>query len=325
MSNEYFKRPLGPFYRDFSHRLVVYLLVWAAYVVVPYLTTIMFYGPDWLMSDLAHIAAGAFKTALIFAGSLILVDIGCSRLVREEMGYRTRTVGRQWLVMFIGFLMAYVINQTVFPHTIELYGPWLSGYGPSSPKGFSRHAAEFISFLVLWLPIAYLTIGFALRNQRTALKPIKDSAADGPAHHDSSQADPKVTQSVLTLENRSQNLEIPFDEITHVTVEDHYCRLFHKNGEQMVSHLVRVPLKRLEGKLPPERFVRIHRSHIVNLQHVLGWRMVQQQRHLVLDHDIGDLPISRSRFREIENIIKALKRQGSSRRQTQALKEHSSG
>jgi two-component system LytT family response regulator len=50
------------------------------------------------------------------------------------------------------------------------------------------------------------------------------------------------------------------DEISWIASADNYVYL-HANG---ASHLVRTSLKALEKKLDPQRFVRIHRSAIVN-------------------------------------------------------------
>ncbi|HEU0301528.1 MAG TPA: LytTR family DNA-binding domain-containing protein [Longimicrobium sp.] len=53
-------------------------------------------------------------------------------------------------------------------------------------------------------------------------------------------------------------------EIDWVEAEGNYVRL-HASG---ASHLLREPLHRLEARLDPRRFVRVHRSAIVNLDRV---------------------------------------------------------
>lgn len=67
-----------------------------------------------------------------------------------------------------------------------------------------------------------------------------------------------------------------------------------------------MPLNQLEKELPREQFAKIHRSHLVNLQHVMGWRMVRQQRRLVMEHG-AQLPISRHRMAELKPVLKRLK------------------
>ncbi len=59
-------------------------------------------------------------------------------------------------------------------------------------------------------------------------------------------------------------VKLMFDEILHVAADRSYCRIVTTGKE----HLLSVPLKRLEDKLPASVFQRIHRSHIVNMLRV---------------------------------------------------------
>jgi two-component system LytT family response regulator len=57
---------------------------------------------------------------------------------------------------------------------------------------------------------------------------------------------------------------VPVDDIDWIGAEDYYAEL-HVGGQ---AHLLREPLQRLEARLDPARFVRVHRSAIVNLARV---------------------------------------------------------
>jgi two-component system LytT family response regulator len=48
------------------------------------------------------------------------------------------------------------------------------------------------------------------------------------------------------------------------------------------THLLHVTLRQLEERLDPRRFVRVHRSHLVNLDHVLGCEVQDDGRRLLL-------------------------------------------
>lgn len=323
-SHQYWNRSLGLYYNDLSHRLAVYLLVGAAYAGVTFLAVMVYYGPAWVFSDLAYLAAYALQTALVFAGSLAAVDILANRLVKRRLGYAQRTVGRQWLVMFAGFLVALALFGATFPEYSEFYGSLLFGHDPALPTNVRQYIYVFLLFFIFWLITTYGIINFAQRSQQTALGLWVDSAQDTSPGPDD-QAGPDGVGGFLTLRNQNQKLKIPFADITHVTVEDHYCRLFQIKDDEVVSHMLRIPLKRLESKLSRDHFTRIHRSHIVNLGHVLGWRMEGQQRRLVMDHDIGDLPISLHRFRQLSDTIMALQRYQSGRMHHPTYKDISAG
>ena len=322
--NRYWGRALGRYYRDFSHRLVVYLLVGAAYAGLTFFVVMAYYGPAWVLSDLAYLATNALHAALVFAGSLAAVDILASRLFRRKLGYAHRTVGRQWLVMFAGFVVAFALFSTTFPEYSEFYGSLLFGDDPALPGNFQRYAYVFTMFFLFWLITTYGIIHFAQRSQKTALGLWVDSAQEDSPGRDG-QAGPDGVGRFLTLHNQNRKLKIPFADITHVTVEDHYCRLFQIQGAEVVSHMLRIPLKRLESKLSKDDFARIHRSHIVNLGHVLGWRVEGQQRRLVMDHGIGDLPISLHRFRQLSDTMMALQRYQAGRTHNPTYKDISAG
>ncbi len=65
------------------------------------------------------------------------------------------------------------------------------------------------------------------------------------------------------------------------------------------QHLLHLSLSQLEERLDPQRFVRIHRTHIVNLDHVIAFRS-QPDARLIAELDDGTrLPVSRSKAREL--------------------------
>lgn len=66
-----------------------------------------------------------------------------------------------------------------------------------------------------------------------------------------------------------------------------------------VRHLIHLSLNRLETRLDPERFKRIHRTHIVNLDQVKAFRSESRGR---LAAELGDgtrLSVSRARAQEL--------------------------
>jgi len=58
---------------------------------------------------------------------------------------------------------------------------------------------------------------------------------------------------------------VPIADVDWVDARGNYARL-HVGSE---THLVREPLHSLAGRLDPERFARIHRSIIVNLERIV--------------------------------------------------------
>ena len=64
-------------------------------------------------------------------------------------------------------------------------------------------------------------------------------------------------------------------------------------------HVLHVSLNRLESRLDPARFSRIHRTHLVNLDHVTAFRSMPRGRVEAELRDGTRLPVSRSRAQEL--------------------------
>ncbi len=71
-----------------------------------------------------------------------------------------------------------------------------------------------------------------------------------------------------------------------------------------IQHLLHLSLSQLESRLDPRRFVRIHRAHIVNLDHVRAFRR-ELDGHLVAELKSGvSLQVSRTRARDLRGLAR---------------------
>ena len=66
-------------------------------------------------------------------------------------------------------------------------------------------------------------------------------------------------------------------------------------------HLMHVSLNRIEARLDPKKFTRIHRAHIVNLDHVSAFRRTGRELLAELKNGVR-LPVSRERAKEIRSL-----------------------
>ena len=92
----------------------------------------------------------------------------------------------------------------------------------------------------------------------------------------------------------------PVEEIDWIEAADYYARLHV--GPQ--SHLLRETLATLEARLDPSRFVRVHRSAIVNVDRVKEVRLDWRNRHVVVLRTGATLPLSRRRKDELERVMR---------------------
>ncbi len=70
------------------------------------------------------------------------------------------------------------------------------------------------------------------------------------------------------------------------------------------THLVHVSLNRLERRLDPKRFSRIHRTHIVNLDHVEAFRRQDAGRLVAQLRDGQVLAVSRAKAQELRSLAR---------------------
>ena len=89
---------------------------------------------------------------------------------------------------------------------------------------------------------------------------------------------------------------IAIADIVWIKAEDDYARV-HASGR---SYLVSRTLKDLEARLDPERFVRIHRSAIVQASHIREVAAEGGSRYRVRLSDGTNVLVSRSRAPELK-------------------------
>lgn len=70
---------------------------------------------------------------------------------------------------------------------------------------------------------------------------------------------------------------IPVEKIWYIEAADDYVMIYSELG----SHLKEKTMKYFEEHLPDDQFVRIHRSHIINIAQITGIELYEKDTHLV--------------------------------------------
>jgi two-component system, LytTR family, response regulator len=91
----------------------------------------------------------------------------------------------------------------------------------------------------------------------------------------------------------------PVEEIDWIEAADYFAKL-HAGGR---VHLVSETLTRLELRLDPRMFMRVHRSAIVNLARVRELRLDYQNRHIIVLSTGERVPLSRSPRASLEAAL----------------------
>lgn len=101
--------------------------------------------------------------------------------------------------------------------------------------------------------------------------------------------------SRLFVRSGTALIPVPVSEIRWFTAAGDYVEA-HAGA---AHHLVHVSLARIEARLDPRKFCRIHRTHVVNLDHVRAFRRAPNGRMVAEMKDGTRLPVSRSHAAEL--------------------------
>ena len=107
-------------------------------------------------------------------------------------------------------------------------------------------------------------------------------------------------QSEFMIKSASRVFYLKAGEIDWIEAADYYVKL--RAGSQ--SHMLRETMSELEAKLDPQKFTRIHRSTIVNLDRIREIESRPGGEYAVILRDGTHLKLSRSRRDQIEMILR---------------------
>ena len=88
------------------------------------------------------------------------------------------------------------------------------------------------------------------------------------------------------------------DKVSRLEADGDYVAAYAEGRR----HLLHLALSRLEARLDPRRFVRVHRAHIVNLDHVRAFKPDSRGNLEAELIDGSRVPVSRNRAQELRSL-----------------------
>lgn len=129
-------------------------------------------------------------------------------------------------------------------------------------EGFAVEAFDLAAVDYLLKPVAQERLARAIDRVEGALRPHGGGGLNSPAASTSPWAEE------FWVPHRSELVRIAADQIERIDAERDYMRL-HVGTH---SYLLHQTISALEARLDPQRFVRLHRSHIVRKDHIARLR-----------------------------------------------------
>jgi two-component system LytT family response regulator len=92
---------------------------------------------------------------------------------------------------------------------------------------------------------------------------------------------------------------IPVEDLDYVQAQDDYVA-FKVSGKEFLKQQT---LGELETQLDPSRFVRIHRSYILNIERLARIELYAKDSHTAILRDGTQLPISRAGYSKLSSLL----------------------
>jgi two-component system, LytTR family, response regulator len=172
---------------------------------------------------------------------------------------------------------------------------FVTAFDEHALRAFDAHAVD------------YLLKPFSAARFETALQRAKHRVAGGsvvatlsaPTDLAQSARPPAHYADRLVVKDGTRVFIIPVAKLEYAEAQDDYVAL-NSEGKQ---HLKQQTISSLESTLDPARFLRIHRSYIVNLEKVTRIEPYSKDNYVVVLPNGKQLPVSRSGYARLKAIL----------------------
>ncbi len=104
----------------------------------------------------------------------------------------------------------------------------------------------------------------------------------------------------IVVKKQTRIIIIPLEEIRYLQAQDDYTEI-HTGA---ASYLKKKTLSYYAGHLPPDRFVRVHRSYIVATAAVSRLEPYGRNTWRIILHDGEKIPVSRTGLQEVKKVFR---------------------
>lgn len=162
--------------------------------------------------------------------------------------------------------------------------------------------AQYIREKNIETPFIFLTSQMDRKNLEAAKATLPDGYLMKPIHKQTLFTTIEITlhntqqEERINLSDGQTNHNIALKDIVYLEAEHVYTKVFISGRKHPL--MVRRPLSQLQEELPKDKFLRTHRSYIINVDCVESWNISS----VTINEDT--IPISRSNKETVLNILK---------------------
>ena len=155
-------------------------------------------------------------------------------------------------------------------------------------RAFETHAIDYLLKPFSQERLVKAVEKFMANGARQGLKPLLETTAHHPAQHDR-----------VVVKNGGKIKIIPVADIHYLEAADDYVKIFTKEG----SFLKNKTLAFFESSLPPEQFVRTHRSCLVHVQEITKIEPYEKEGFMLILRSGAQVPVSRSGYAKLKGVL----------------------
>jgi two-component system LytT family response regulator len=168
---------------------------------------------------------------------------------------------------------------------------FVTAYDQYALRAFEVHAVDY-----LLKPFTPERLSEAL--ERAQLRMERNEASPVPELVKRTRAANKPIERVLVKDGSRVHV-IPVEKIDYIEAQDDYVGI--KAGGK--EHLKQDTMAELESLLPPERFIRIHRSYILNIDRLMRLEPYAKDSRVAVLADGTQLPVSRAGYARLKPLL----------------------
>jgi two-component system, LytTR family, response regulator len=161
-------------------------------------------------------------------------------------------------------------------------------------RAFDVHAVDY-----LMKPVGASRFEAALKRARERLESKPPSNAVSAAELAAAARPPAQYLERIPVRDGSRVFIIPVAKLDYVEAQDDYVALA-ADGKK---HLKQQTIASLETALDPSRFLRVHRSYIVNLERVAKIEPYSKDSHVAVLSTGAQLPVSRAGYARLREFL----------------------
>ncbi len=181
---------------------------------------------------------------------------------------------------------------------LELVDPppsviFVTAYDQYAMRAFEANAVDY-----LLKPFRLDRFKKALEKARTRLKEHKPAQVTASELAAAARAPGHALDRIVVRDGSKIHI-IPIAKLDYVEAQDDYAALHSEKK----SYLKQQTIASLETQLDPQKFVRIHRSYIVNLERIVRIEPYTRDSRVVVLRDGEQLPVSRPGYARLKALL----------------------